>query len=192
LQEFFDFRLPVPIRQISTTRRAWHLYCCNDPRPLFQFARQTQDTFPLLSNAVLLQLQEYPSAQNGLSTLEERLLLELRASRSVVESVGSTVVLDATGSFGDGLMFEMIWRFLHCGVPLLEPQTGSVYNIDSWRAFCQLKVALTAAGEAVLQHREDNLLLNGIDRWLGGVHLNGKTVPWRWDREKCTLRRSNR
>jgi hypothetical protein len=23
--------------------------------------------------------------------------------------------------------------------------------------------------------------LNGIDRWVGGVHLRGPEVPWRWD-----------
>jgi hypothetical protein len=23
--------------------------------------------------------------------------------------------------------------------------------------------------------------LNGIDRWLGGVHLHGHKVEWRWD-----------
>jgi hypothetical protein len=23
--------------------------------------------------------------------------------------------------------------------------------------------------------------LNGIDRWIGGVHLQGHHVPWRWD-----------
>jgi hypothetical protein len=23
--------------------------------------------------------------------------------------------------------------------------------------------------------------LNGIDRWIGGVHLTGRAVPWRWN-----------
>jgi hypothetical protein len=23
--------------------------------------------------------------------------------------------------------------------------------------------------------------LNGIDRWVGGVHLQGRDAPWRWD-----------
>jgi hypothetical protein len=23
--------------------------------------------------------------------------------------------------------------------------------------------------------------LNGVDRWIGGVHLTGHAVPWRWD-----------
>jgi hypothetical protein len=189
---FFETRRPIPAKQISTGRRAWDLYCSNIPEPLFRFARRTHDSFPLLANAILLQLQEYPSAQNGLSVLEEKLLLDLSESRTVVESVVRALTSEPIGSFGDQLLFEMVWRFLHCRVPLVEPQAGSVRDIKSWHAFCQLKVSLTAAGEAVLQHREDNVGLNGIDRWIGGVHLKGKTVPWRWDREKCTLRRSTR
>jgi hypothetical protein len=23
--------------------------------------------------------------------------------------------------------------------------------------------------------------LNGVDRWIGGVHLHGQDVSWRWD-----------
>ena len=27
----------------------------------------------------------------------------------------------------------------------------------------------------------DHVDLNGVDRWIGGVHLRGHTVDWRWD-----------
>ena len=27
----------------------------------------------------------------------------------------------------------------------------------------------------------DHVELNGIDRWIGGVHLDGKQARWRWD-----------
>ena len=41
------------------------------------------------------------------------------------------------------------------------------------------RLALTAAGEAVLAGRADHVALNGIDRWWGGTHLEGSQV-WRW------------
>jgi len=28
---------------------------------------------------------------------------------------------------------------------------------------------------------EDHVGLNGVDRWIGGVHLTGRAVRWRWD-----------
>ena len=27
----------------------------------------------------------------------------------------------------------------------------------------------------------DHVTLNGLDRWIGGVHLNGRHARWRWD-----------
>ena len=40
---------------------------------------------------------------------------------------------------------------------------------------------LTGAGARVLAVEADQIALNGIDRWIGGVHLQGHHVPWRWD-----------
>ena len=40
---------------------------------------------------------------------------------------------------------------------------------------------MTERGCAVLDGREDRIGLNGIDRWLGGVHLSGGEAVWRWD-----------
>ena len=43
-------------------------------------------------------------------------------------------------------------------------------------------VTNTDTGREVLEGRADHMALNGIDRWLGGVHLKGGKVAWRWDR----------
>jgi len=40
---------------------------------------------------------------------------------------------------------------------------------------------LTDTGAQVLAGTLDHVTLNGIDRWIGGVHLAGPHVPWRWD-----------
>jgi len=43
------------------------------------------------------------------------------------------------------------------------------------------RVSMTEAGTRVLAGEADQIELNGIDRWIGGVHLQGYHVPWRWD-----------
>ena len=48
--------------------------------------------------------------------------------------------------------------------------------------------ALTQAGRDVLAGAADRVALCGIDRWLGGVHLNGRGPTWRWSRERGELR----
>ena len=42
-------------------------------------------------------------------------------------------------------------------------------------------VRMTDTGARVLAGQADQIALNGIDRWIGGVHLQGHHVPWRWD-----------
>jgi hypothetical protein len=47
-------------------------------------------------------------------------------------------------------------------------------------------VTLTEVGSRVLDFQEDHVHLNGIERWLGGVHLAGTDAVWRWDNaDKC-------
>jgi hypothetical protein len=42
-------------------------------------------------------------------------------------------------------------------------------------------VTLTDTGRAVLAGGQDRVVLCGVDRWLGGVHLRGDEAVWRWD-----------
>jgi len=41
--------------------------------------------------------------------------------------------------------------------------------------------ARTGTGARMLVGEADQVTFNGIDRWIGGVHLRGHHVPWRWD-----------
>ena len=43
------------------------------------------------------------------------------------------------------------------------------------------RAALTPLGREVLAGRADHPALNGLDRWVGGVHLRGLAPKWRWD-----------
>jgi hypothetical protein len=40
---------------------------------------------------------------------------------------------------------------------------------------------MTATGRRVLGGDADHVAVNGIDRWIGGTHLNGHAVRWRWN-----------
>jgi len=42
---------------------------------------------------------------------------------------------------------------------------------------------LTDDGREVLAGAQDFVVENGIDQWLGGVHLLGPEAAWRWDYE---------
>jgi hypothetical protein len=48
----------------------------------------------------------------------------------------------------------------------------------------ELIVEITDTGRAVLDDEADWIKLNSIDRWLGGVHLQGEEAAWRWDEQQ--------
>ena len=50
---------------------------------------------------------------------------------------------------------------------------------------------ITDAGRRMLAAAQDRVVTCGIDRWMGGVHLEGHAVPWRWDDEAQSVVRSS-
>jgi hypothetical protein len=46
---------------------------------------------------------------------------------------------------------------------------------------------LTERGTAAMAGQEDFVRQNGVDLWLGGIHLKGKEAAWRWDEEHREL-----
>ena len=75
---------------------------------------------------------------------------------------------------GDASFFNCSWDLAVCEAPLLA--IG-----DRQRPPGDRTVRLTAMGERVLAGQEDHVRLNGIDRWIGGVHLTGGSPAWRYD-----------
>lgn len=89
-------------------------------------------------------------------------------------------------SVGDVLLFDMLRNFVKAPHPLLgfgEPFLG---KLDSYQ-FNGSLLELTAVGRRVHAGRADHVALNGIDRWIGGVHLNGHRVRWSWDHKERTI-----
>lgn len=70
----------------------------------------------------------------------------------------------------------MIRRLTEAPDPLLHADHTNSGRIDR-----STPLRLTATGARVLAGEADHIALNGIDRWIGGVHLHGRHPRWRWD-----------
>ena len=66
--------------------------------------------------------------------------------------------------------------------PSRLPVYENALPLASW------KLRLTAIGIEVLAEYVDWAELNGMDRWLGGVHLTRENI-WYWDEEQTSIRR---
>jgi hypothetical protein len=67
--------------------------------------------------------------------------------------------------------------------PLLTLALRSAGNGEGLRG----TVMLTDTGRAVLAGQLDRVATCGIDRWLGGVHLQSGVTLWRWDDMQQTV-----
>jgi hypothetical protein len=175
LASLLDARVPVSEAQYTLAGRAWRALRDSSPETL-DVLRDDAAALPYLGDALTRFLQEYPWTRDGLSRTERR-LLELASAAPIA-------LWQAFRRMGDGdrfytvtdLSFADTAKGLSETVPpflMLELERGSS---SPFRAVG----SATGAGRSVLEGQVDRVSLCGIDRWLGGVHLQGQRV-WRWD-----------
>ena len=181
-------RRPVTERQMQLSDRFWRGFRRPSPSGLVQLLKADSRVVPGLRRALRWLLEEYPSRRNGLSRLEGELLREIRrlGRAKAARAVGWVIARDWAG---DTLLLDMLRNFVRAEHPLLEFAEPYAGKIESWK-FNGAALALTAIGRRVLSGEENVVALNGIDRWIGGVHLHEYKVGWRWDEKRRTLVRT--
>jgi hypothetical protein len=193
IAELFAKRRPVTPQQLAVAREAWAAF--RDPGPMRLVALVGGDTsaLPHLGAALRRHLEQFPSVRNGLSRSEQQGLEAIEA--------GSRTLKDAYFAshhqredpiwMGDSTFATYLASLSNVAEPLVTFDDGSPIGSPrgdaSDDAAWSRGVALTAAGQDVLHGRADHVRLNGIDRWLGGVHLTGHEAEWRWDADAGTI-----
>jgi hypothetical protein len=173
-------RRPVSRPQLELGRRAWAAFTSPDPRAIERLVAEEDTTpLPFLAGALRRHLEEFPSVRNGLSRTEQQ-ILELVAGGTARLSKLFPAVHERESAFyiADASFLGRLRRLAGGAHALLRRDDGAV--------------AITDAGRLVLEGRDDWVRLNGIDVWLGGVHLAGREAAWRWDAAIGALRRSQR
>jgi hypothetical protein len=156
--------------------RAWAAFRASAPDGLGAIAATRSGELRFLGEAFDRLSREYPSTRDGLSLTERRVLA---AVADGVPDAGAAFVRAGARELrpylGDTWCFAMMDRMANAPVPLLRVDpTGRPVDRGSG-------LRLTDTGARVLAGGVDQVALNGIDRWIGGVHLRGRHVQWRWD-----------
>jgi hypothetical protein len=167
-------RLTPAALELAT--RAWAAFRAPTPEGLGAIAATRSGELRFLGEAFDRLSREYPSTRDGLSLTERRLLA---AVADGAPDAGTAFVRagarETRPYLGDTWAFAMLDRMVHAPVPLLDAEsTGRPVDRTT-------RVRLTGAGAQVLAGGADHVALNGIDRWIGGVHLRGRHPRWRWD-----------
>jgi len=193
----FDARRSVGEAEFALGIAAWRAFTASTPDALHGIAARldsevgarTYDAddavrLPHLAAALRRQLQEYPDREHGLSR-SERQLCEALAPGEVVLSKLFQAAHQASESWnwlGDQSFAWYVQRLSECAEPLVTHANGTrvLAPARDARGFWERTVVLTAFGHDVVRARADCIERNGIDRWIGGVHLT-TADHWRWD-----------
>ena len=172
----FAMREPITDAQIDLGTRAWTAFCSDDPPRLEPFAASPSRDLPFLSGALRRHLEEFPSAANGLSRSEARILRTLAdADRSPDEVYAAVTAAEERIFMGDASFWTIVKGLAHGPHPLVRPDVR-----ERPGRLPAGVMRITNSGRDVLSGRADQVALNGIDRWMGGVHLTPSRC-WRWD-----------
>ena len=195
LREAFELREPLTQAHRSLASRAWEAFRSPDPGAVEDATiGGPSPLLPFLHDALVRLLEEFPSSRNGLSRTEAQALETLAGGVATLREAFVAAHHDREERvFLGDVVFAMVVSRLGRGVhPLVEAADGEsiLAPRDPFEAgrFWLRRVRVTATGRLVLEGREDAARLNGVNRWLGGVHLHGHEPAWRWDATQRRLR----
>jgi hypothetical protein len=160
--------------------RAWDAFRAPTPEGLPAIAATRSPELRFLGEAFDRLAREYPSTRDGLSLGERRVLAAVADGAGDAGSAFERAWRkEARPYLGDTWSFAMMDRMARADHPLLTAD-GPIGR--------ETRLGLTEAGARVLAGDADHVELNGLDRWIGGVHLSGRDFRWRWDDGTETLR----
>ncbi|MBX3520341.1 MAG: hypothetical protein KF835_10030 [Xanthobacteraceae bacterium] len=174
--------VPVTGEQLAEGAALWAAFRAPDPGPMIE-ASSGDSALPEVRDAFARMLDEFPSSGDGLGRIERNALLALRDGALTpglaFRHYQQTEPLPFLGDLGFFHRLEALGRGPS---PLLRglPEGGIAHaaRTNMTVEYTETLIELTDAGHAVLEGRADFVRLNGIDRWIGGVHLSDENV-WR-------------
>jgi len=191
LANLFGLQQEVTMSQWRVAIKAWQAFISPDPRQLVNLYQNDTSALPFLKGGLRRLFEQYPLNQNGTCRTEQEILKVLGNHSKSPWAIFEEVQQRETPRFMHAWLF---WNYLNnlidSAEPLLmvadeKPFLSPLCTPDS-QDFHNMTIHITKAGRLVLYHHEDWLHMNGIDRWVGGVHLTRDNI-WRWNASRKQL-----
>ena len=212
LGQWFASRAEVSDAQFAAAAAAWEAFRAPEPVALQGF--QHPGAWPSLTHALRRHLQQFPAVGTGLSRTERQTLAAATNGPRPLRELfrASNHECEDAIFMGDAGWWSHIRPLLTGPEPLLiadGDRPDHWHHEDWWRDDGPAPaLRLTESGARVLAGEADHVGLNGIDRWLGGVHLIAEpvsatrspvpggspatfapTTMWRWNEEGGSVER---
>jgi hypothetical protein len=131
--------------------------------------------------------QELPWTRDGLSRTERTALAGVAdGADNPIEMFRALQAAEERPFMGDYWAWVALHRLGTGEHPLVVAPIAPAPELT--HEFASQTYEVTDVGHDVLAARQDHAQLNGVDRWIGGVHLTGYEPKWRWDPvEACVV-----
>ncbi len=159
------------------------------PEKLIAICNAEGHCLPELQQSLKVYLKFYPDLKNGLNVCDKVLLSNCSERRlKSARIIGTSMIDDAYESYlpiGDVYLFHRLIKFSqnYSQNPLVE-LFGEIKSKYSMR---WTEISITELGKEVLAGHKNNIELNGIDDYIGGVHLSSKKGTAQWFYENETI-----
>ena len=174
LASLVDTRTLISEGEIALGQRAWDVFTGADPLALDGFRRGDTRALPFLEGALRRHLEDFPGTNDGLSRSERQVLRAIGGEAHTAGAIfRATQGMEERILMGDLTFWGVLRRLAGAPHALVElsPSGNNAPMVDRG-------VRITDTGRDVLAGRADHVVLNGIDRWMGGVHLTDGRYRW--------------
>jgi hypothetical protein len=196
LASLFPARQQVTGQQMNLAISAWQAYRSPKPTDIEKVLLGESSTLPFLRAALQAHLERFPSTKNGLGRIENRALEFIAGGlHNFVDLFSRFVDAEPVYGLGDAQFWLALHRMKAARKSFVQitgrENGGNGNHGQDSKQFQELspevvhmaRLEMTALGESALKGEADFINVNGIDLWLGGVHLTQKDTLWRWDEE---------
>ena len=172
-----DARQPVTRAQYALAADAWEAFRAPNPTAIEEVLRSDTSALPFLAAALRRFLEDYPWTIDGLTRTERRLLQLAQDPIKLWTAFPKMHEGETAYYVTDGSLGEIATDLSSAIPPLLTLDAVATPKEPLPRG----TIASTPFGREVLNRQADRITRCGIDRWMGGVQLEGTGPLWRWD-----------
>ena len=172
IQELLRFDQAVPESCWQLSISVWQSLIQSTPAAWLEFSKKEHPDWPFLTQALQRLQSEFPCDVSGLSLTQTYTLNALvNSALDGAELFQAYAAQEQALFLGDTVFMKGLNELVEAEVPLIHVISP---HKDGFKATYEI----TATGLAVIEGRKNHVKLNGIDRWIGGVHLNKNNCWW--------------
>jgi hypothetical protein len=180
LASLFPKRERITDAHLSLASRSWQAFRSSDPTRIELLLGSDTSALPFLSASLTAHLERFPSTENGLGRVEQKCLKLIADGLKQFSDLFSQFwAQEKAYGLGDAQLWSILVDLSTVSEPPFTMSNASSPEFTP-EAAKKTSFEITKSGYSVLSTEADFISLNGIDQWLGGVHLSGKQKIWRW------------